>query len=105
MGLPVLIMGESGSGKTYSVKNLPPEEVAVLLCEKNRLPFKKEFRTYKVKSGTGAEGKIVRQAQVVYAALKKASRKIYIIDELWEASHNSSYEKCIVMGSTSLKVT
>ena len=26
-----------------------------------------------------------------------------VIEGLWEASHNSSYEKCFVMGSTSLK--
>ena len=40
MGLPVLILGESGSGKTYSLKNFEPNEIsdinetAILALEK-----------------------------------------------------------------------
>ena len=47
MGIPVLIMGESGSGKTYSVKNMDPEKVGIFLVEKPRLPFRKEFKCKK----------------------------------------------------------
>ena len=50
MGIPVLIAGESGSGKTYSIKNLNPDDVGVFLCEKTRLPFRKQFITYKVRN-------------------------------------------------------
>jgi hypothetical protein len=50
MGIPVLIIGESGSGKTYSIKNLDPDKVGIFLCEKNRLPFRKKFITYKVRN-------------------------------------------------------
>jgi hypothetical protein len=45
MGIPVLILGESGSGKTYSIKNMDPEKVGVFLVEKPRLPFRKQFKT------------------------------------------------------------
>ena len=51
------------------------------ICRKNRLPFKKPFKTYKVRSGVNEKGEIVRQAQIVYAALKRASKKIYVIDD------------------------
>ena len=44
MGIPVLILGESGSGKTFSVKNMDPEKVGIFLVEKPRLPFRKQFR-------------------------------------------------------------
>jgi hypothetical protein len=44
MGIPVLILGESGSGKTFAIKNMDPEKVGVFLVEKPRLPFRKEFR-------------------------------------------------------------
>lgn len=47
MGIPVLILGESGSGKTYAVKNMDPEKVGIFLVEKPRLPFKKEFKCKK----------------------------------------------------------
>ena len=46
MGIPVLILGESGSGKTYSIKNMDPEKVGVYLVEKPRLPFRKKFNIY-----------------------------------------------------------
>lgn len=29
MGFPVLILGETGSGKTYSIKNFDTEEVGI----------------------------------------------------------------------------
>ena len=44
MGIPVLILGESGSGKTFAIKNMDPEKVGVFLVEKPRLPFRKQFR-------------------------------------------------------------
>ena len=44
MGIPVLILGESGSGKTYSIKNMDPAKVGVFMVEKPRLPFKKAFK-------------------------------------------------------------
>lgn len=47
MGFPVLILGETGSGKTYSIKNFDTEEVGIFSVEKNRLPFKKAFKIAK----------------------------------------------------------
>ncbi|MBQ1574011.1 MAG: hypothetical protein IIZ78_23045 [Clostridiales bacterium] len=43
MGLPVLILGESGSGKTYSLKNFEPNEISIFSVEKSRLPFQKKL--------------------------------------------------------------
>ena len=47
MGLPVLIIGESGAGKSYSIKNFEPEEVGIFAVEKSLLPFKKSFKIAK----------------------------------------------------------
>ena len=47
MGQPVLILGESGSGKTFSIKNFDPNEVGIFAVEKSRLPFRKEFKVAK----------------------------------------------------------
>ena len=43
MGIPVLVMGESGSGKTYSIKNLDPDTTGIFMVEKGILPFRKQF--------------------------------------------------------------
>lgn len=63
-------MGESGSGKTYSIKNFDPAEVGIFSVEKNRLPFKKEFKVCK-NAGYG----------VIMKALKEPKLKRYVIDD------------------------
>ena len=47
MALPVLILGETGSGKSYSIKNFDAEEVGIFSVEKPYLPFKKDFKIAK----------------------------------------------------------
>lgn len=47
MGLPILILGESGSGKSYSIKNFDPAEVGIFAVEKSILPFRKHFNIVK----------------------------------------------------------
>lgn len=71
MGIPVLIMGESGSGKTYSIKNLDPEAVGIFSVEKNRLPFKKDG--FKIVKNAGYN--------VIMKALSKPTLKRYVIDD------------------------
>ena len=48
MAIPVLVMGRSGSGKTYSLKNFDPEEVGVISVEKGRLPFRSEIKVLRI---------------------------------------------------------
>lgn len=48
MAIPVCVIGRSGSGKTYSLKNFKPEEVGVISVEKGRLPFKSDIKTVRV---------------------------------------------------------
>lgn len=48
MAIPVLIMGGSGTGKTYSLRNIPHEKYALVECQKTMLSFaggKKFYRT------------------------------------------------------------
>lgn len=70
MGFPVLILGETGSGKTYSIKNFDTEEVGIFSVEKNRLPFKKPFKV--AKNAT---------YQTIGKVLKEPKLKTYIIDD------------------------
>ena len=71
MGLPVLIEGESGSGKTYSIKGLDVDKVGVFAVEKALLPFKnKGFKV--AKNAT---------YQMIMQALKNPQLKCYVIDD------------------------
>lgn len=45
MGIPVMILGESGSGKSASLRNFDPKEVGIFNVASKRLPFKKKLPT------------------------------------------------------------
>jgi len=89
MGIPVLIMGASGSGKTYSIKNFEPNEVGVFLVEKSLLPFRKEFSV--IKNATYKEINAVLQAE-------KLSRKVYIIDDSQYLLANEMFDRAKEIG-------
>lgn len=44
MGIPVIIYGISGSGKSRSLKNFGEDEILFVNVAKKRLPFRKQFR-------------------------------------------------------------
>lgn len=46
MALPVLILGESGTGKSASLRNFKAEEIKVINVEGKPLPFKNKFETF-----------------------------------------------------------
>lgn len=43
MGIPVLILGESGSGKSTSIRNFEPGEVGIFNVASKPLPFRKKI--------------------------------------------------------------
>lgn len=45
MGIPVLIMGESGSGKSASLRNFEPNEIGIFNVASKPLPFRKRLAT------------------------------------------------------------
>ena len=49
MGVPVLIYGKSGSGKSRSLKNFAEDEILFVNVEGKQLPFRKKFK-YEMKS-------------------------------------------------------
>ena len=114
MALPVLVMGRSGSGKTYSLKNFKPNEIGVISVEKGRLPFRSEIKVAKIpKYGEGTEdaksyGAINRAK---YAWLEKtietAKVKSVVIDdsqyllvnELFDRAYEKGYDKFVQMAT------
>ena len=46
MGIPVMIYGQSGSGKSTSLRGFSPEEVCVVNVSGKPLPFKSKIKTY-----------------------------------------------------------
>lgn len=70
MGIPVLICGESGSGKSASLRNFDPDEIGVFNVASKPLPFRKKLPLV-----NGAT------YQTIIKGLSKPTRKAYIIDD------------------------
>lgn len=71
MGLPVLIYGKSGSGKSRSMKFFGEDEILLLNTERKELPFRKRFKS------TGFSDdpdKIIDWA-------KRCGKKVVVIDD------------------------
>ena len=70
MGIPVLILGESGSGKSASLRNFEPDEIGIFNVASKPLPFRKKLPT-------------VNRAgyQTIMKGLAKPTRKAYAIDD------------------------
>lgn len=90
MGIPVLILGESGSGKSTSMRNFEPDEVGIFNVASKPLPFRK-----KLKKADGAN------YQTIVNTLAQPKLKRYVIDdsqylmcfELFKTAKDKGYEK------------
>lgn len=73
MGQKVLILGESGTGKSASLRNFNPDEVLVINVAGKPLPFKNHFTV-----STPVFDKLTEQ---VMKAMKESTKKVIVIDD------------------------
>lgn len=79
MGIPVLIMGESGSGKSASLRNFGKDEIGILNVASKPLPFRSEIKPYNVSKIAKEKGH--SRYTLIKSALKKGTVKSYAIDD------------------------
>ena len=109
MALPVLIIGRSGNGKTFSIKGFTdtPDQIGVLSVEKGRLPFKSNIKVVKIPNYQNSpEFKTTAQISAarygyVQMAIRTAKSKTIVIDdsqylmadEFFDRAKESGYQK------------
>ena len=71
MGNGILIIGESGSGKTASLRNFKPEEVGIFNCSGKPLPFKNKLPTADTTN-----------YDVIKESLRQNNRNCYVLDDV-----------------------
>lgn len=79
MGIPVLILGESGSGKSASLRNFDPGKVAIFNVAGKPLPFRAKLPSVSmIKTKDG-----IRRVNYddIRAALARGKVKTYVIDD------------------------
>ena len=104
MAIPVFVIGRSGSGKTYSIKNFKADEVGVISVEKGRLPFKTDIKTVKIPKdftvNTNAQLNAAKYAWIEMIINKSKAKSIIIddsqyllVNELFDRSKEKGYDK------------
>lgn len=71
MAVGVLILGQSGTGKSYSMKNFKEDELCLISVQKSLLPFRKKFDETTV---TDSYKKIIE-------TIKATEKKVIVIDD------------------------
>lgn len=88
MGIPVLILGESGAGKSASLRNFSPDEVVVYNVASKPLPFRAGAKLNRVDGADYSR---------IMGGLAKATYKTYVIDD-------SQYLLCFEMFNRSSEI-
>lgn len=111
MALPVLVIGRSGSGKTYSLKNFKTEEVGIISVEKGRLPFKSELKVVRIpkfnnEDYSPAQINAARYSWIETVIKNSKTRSIVIDDsqyllanELFDRANEKGYDKFTSMAA------
>lgn len=90
MAIPVLILGESGTGKSASMRNFKRDEVAVINVAGKPLPFKSDLPTYT----TDSYPKIVRALSEMKAPSAVIDDAQYLLaNEFMRRSGEMGYQK------------
>ena len=71
MAVPVLVLGQSGTGKSYSMKNFNEDEICLISVQKSLLPFRKKFEETVV---TDDYTKIIK-------TMNATKKKVIVIDD------------------------
>lgn len=87
MGIPVLVLGESGSGKSTSLRNFEPEEIRIFNVASKPLPFRKRLPSLNEATYS-----------MIEKALKSPDRLAYAIDDSQYLMAFESFDKAKEVG-------
>ena len=78
MGMPILILGESGSGKTASLRNFKKGEVYVFEVAGKELPFRNDFGKFVSQRATYDS---IKKTMLAATNSEKSKCKTWVIDD------------------------
>lgn len=101
MSIPVMILGESGSGKSTSLRNLKAEDVLLIQGIKKRLPFKSStWKHYDKESTPSGNIHVIDDSEKIISAMRKTKKKIIIIDDFQYIMANEFMRRSSEVGFT-----
>ena len=95
MGIPIMILGQSGTGKSTSLRNFKPDEIGVINVSGKPLPFKSKLKTIKTDKPEDIE-KVIRGAKAKTIVIDDAQ---YIMaNEFMRRAKENGYQKFVDIG-------
>lgn len=81
MSIATMILGESGTGKSTSLRNLDPEQTLLIQAVRKPLPFRSgSWQNYSKATGKGSVI-CTDQAALIEGAMRKIDRPIVVVDD------------------------
>lgn len=80
MSIATLIIGESGTGKSTSMRNLNPEETLLIQAVKKPLPFRSKNWKPVVK-GEGGSVYVTDDSLKIVAAMERTEKSVIVVDD------------------------
>ena len=87
--IPVLIMGASGTGKSFSFRNLPPEETAIVSVAKSELPFRNKTGLIFVECDDYSK---------IANAIQNTKKRIICLDDTGYLMQFENFDKAMIKG-------
>lgn len=81
MSIAVMVLGPSGSGKSYSLRNFDPSQVTLIQPIKKPLPFKSADWTLRTKENTSGARFVTDDSILIEKAMRKTDRDVVIVDD------------------------
>jgi hypothetical protein len=81
MSIATMILGESGTGKSSSLRNLNPKDVLLIQAVKKPLPFKATGWTIATKENPSGSIYHSDQSETIVKAMQRTDKPIIVIDD------------------------
>ena len=86
MGIPVIIMGRSGTGKSTSIRTFKPDEIGIINVMGKPLPFRGEYKSITTQSYADVET-LLRKSKVDSIVIDDAG---YLITDMFMSRHSNA---------------
>jgi len=81
MSVACMILGQSGTGKTTSLRNLKPDDVLLIQAVKKPLPFRAKNWVPCTKGNPAGSILVTDNAQTIVGAMQRTHKPIIVIDD------------------------
>lgn len=81
MSITTMILGQSGTGKTTSLRNLDPEQTLLIQAVKKPLPYRSGTWKPVTKENPSGSIFVCDLAATIVGAMKRTKRKVIVIDD------------------------